>query len=319
MDNSTTLVASTIKGMHHVGIAVSDVEKSVEFYQSVTALKRIDHDNIAGYLPEPCEKSAVLKGPNGYLQLMQFAGPTDLSEVPVAGPGVTHLCLQSPAEDALFNNFINNGAKPVSKGDQPIDLNGQGVRYGYARDADNIMFEIEQLDQPRFEGSIWIAHIALVTPDLDQSVAFYRNLLGVETYGLVNKVMGERFDEVTGIENVRIRVAWFNTGNMVLEIWEYVNPKTPHPGEPLPFSKIGYNKIALEVDDLEAELSRLKRMGVECLNEPEEINGITEVYFRDPDGNLISLLKPNPSAEVGVTNLEHMRWLPSPSNPTAGK
>ena len=181
------------------------------------------------------------------------------------------------------------------------------------------MFEIEQLDQPRFEGSIWIAHIALVTPDLDQSVAFYRNLLGVETYGLVNKVMGERFDEVTGIENVRIRVAWFNTGNMVLEIWEYVNPKTPHPGEPLPFSKIGYNKIALEVDDLEAELSRLKRMGVECLNEPEEINGITEVYFRDPDGNLISLLKPNPSAEAGVANLEHIRWLPSPSNPTAGK
>jgi catechol 2,3-dioxygenase-like lactoylglutathione lyase family enzyme len=83
MDNSTTLVPSTIKGMHHVGIAVSDVERSVEFYQSVTALKRIDHDNIAGYLPEPCEKSAVLKGPNGYLQLMQFAGPTDLSEVPV--------------------------------------------------------------------------------------------------------------------------------------------------------------------------------------------------------------------------------------------
>ncbi|MBT3565259.1 MAG: VOC family protein, partial [Gammaproteobacteria bacterium] len=174
MNNSTTLVASTIKGMHHVGIAVSDVEKSVEFYQSVTALKRINHDNIAGYLPEPCEKSAVLKGPNGYLQLMQFAGPSDLSEVPVAGPGVTHLCLQSPAEDALFNKFINNGARPVSKGDQPIDLNGQGVRYGYARDADNIMFEIEQLDQPRFEGSIWIAHIALVTPDLDQSVAFYR-------------------------------------------------------------------------------------------------------------------------------------------------
>ncbi|MBT3734358.1 MAG: hypothetical protein HOG25_06865 [Gammaproteobacteria bacterium] len=60
-------------------------------------------------------------------------------------------------------------------------------------------------------------------------------------------------------------------------------------------------------------------MGVECLNEQKEINGITEVYFRDPDGNLISLLKPNPSAEVGVTNLEHMPWLPSPSNPTAGK
>lgn len=203
----------------------------------------------------------------------------------------------------------------MSKGIPPIDLNGQGVVYGYARDADNIMFEIEQLDEPRFEGSIWIAHIALVTPDLDQSVAFYRKLFGVETYGYANKVMGERFDEVTGIPNVRIRVAWFNTGNMILEIWEYVNPKTEHPGEPLPFSKIGYNKIALEVGDLEAEQHRLESMGVEYLNEPVEVNGVTEIYTRDPDGNLISLVKLNSSAAPGVTNLADISWLPSPSNP----
>ena len=75
----------------------------------------------------------------------------------------------------------------------------------------------------------------------------------------------------------------------------------------------------MEVDDLEGELLRLKRIGVECLNEPKEINGITEVYLRDPDGNLISLLKPKPGAEASVANLEHITWLPSPSNPTAGK
>ena len=318
MDKPATLFPSTIKGIHHIGIAVSDVEESVNFYQSVTALERHKQDNIAGYLPEPCENSAVLKGPNGHLQLMQFAGDTDLTEVPVAGPGVTHLCLQSPAEDALFNQFLTNGATSVSKGGQPIDLNGQGVHYGYARDADNIMFEIEQLAEPRFEGPIWIAHIALVTPDLDRSVAFYRHLLGVETYGHANKVMGKRFDEVTGIEDVRVRVAWFNTGNMVLEIWEYVNPRTPDPDEPLPFSKLGYNKIALEVDDLHAELLRIKHMGVECLNEPEEVNGVTEIYFRDPDGNLLSLLEPTDNAQVSVSNLAQISWLPSPSNPTAG-
>jgi len=35
------------------------------------------------------------------------------------------------------------------------------VRYGYVRDADNIMFEIEQLDKQSFKGPVWIAHIAL--------------------------------------------------------------------------------------------------------------------------------------------------------------
>jgi len=37
----------------------------------------------------------------------------------------------------------------------------RGVRYGYVRDADNIMFEIEQLDKQSFKSPVWIAHIAL--------------------------------------------------------------------------------------------------------------------------------------------------------------
>ena len=40
----------------------------------------------------------------------------------------------------------------MSVGNPPIDLNGAGVRYAYACDQDNIMFEVEELDQPRFRG-----------------------------------------------------------------------------------------------------------------------------------------------------------------------
>tara|TARA_B110000495_G_C22775518_1_gene453733 strand:+ start:407 stop:730 length:324 start_codon:yes stop_codon:yes gene_type:complete len=94
---------------------------------------------------------------------MQFAGEVDATEVPVEGPGVTHLCLQSPAKNVLFDKFIKHKAKSVSSCNPPIDLNeaGEGVCYGYVRDADNIMFEIEQLDKPNFKSPGWIAHIAL--------------------------------------------------------------------------------------------------------------------------------------------------------------
>ena len=92
---------------------------------------------------------------------MQFAGEVDATEVPVEGPGVTHLCLQSPAKNVLFDKFIKHKAKSVSTGNPPIDLNEAGVCYGYVRDADNIMFEIEQLDKPCFKSPVWIAHIAL--------------------------------------------------------------------------------------------------------------------------------------------------------------
>ncbi|MFT7091723.1 MAG: catechol 2,3-dioxygenase-like lactoylglutathione lyase family enzyme, partial [Candidatus Azotimanducaceae bacterium] len=115
--------------MHHVGVAVSDVAKSLDFYQSTTSLDRLDRDCVSGFLPESPAQSAVLKAPNGYLQLMQFEGAADITEVPVEGPGVTHLCFQSPAEDALFSKLIDHQATSVSIAEPPIDLGSVGVRY----------------------------------------------------------------------------------------------------------------------------------------------------------------------------------------------
>ena len=173
------------------------------------------------------------------------------------------------------------------------------------------MFEVEELDQPRFEGPIWIAHIALACEDIDRSVEFYRDLLGVEPYGRANKVMGPRFDEVTGIENVRIRAAWFNTGNMVIELWQFIHPATPRADQAPDFCEAGHNKIALEVEDLAAELNRLAAMGVTLVHPAYESNGMTEAYLRDPDGNLLSLLEVDTGA-TSIADLPRIDWLPSP-------
>jgi catechol 2,3-dioxygenase-like lactoylglutathione lyase family enzyme len=308
------LTPSTVVGIHHVGLSVRDLDAAVGFYTKATTLEVLPEKRISGQLPQEPEKSAVLKGPNGYLELMQFADQSLSSAMTVIGPGPTHVCYQSPAERSLYKTFKGLGASPVSVGEPPIDLNGRGVTYAYACDADNIMFEVEQLDEPRFKGPIWLAHLALVCHDIDASVAFYRNVLGIEPYGYVNKVVGPRFDQVTGLDNVRLRAAWFNTGNMVLELWQFIVPETPCAGDPMPFSAIGYNKFALEVGDLEAECARLTNIGVATLNEAKEDNGITEVYARDPDGNLFSLLQADKAA-VSVRDVQKIDWLPSPAQP----
>ena len=85
---------------------------------------------------------------------MQFAGEVDATEVPVEGPWRhSPLLTITPAKNALFDKLIKHKAKSVSTGNPPIDLNEAGVRYGYVRDADNIMFEIEQLDKQSFKRS----------------------------------------------------------------------------------------------------------------------------------------------------------------------
>ena len=51
----------------------------------------------------------------------------------------------------------------------------------------------------------------------------------------------------------------------------------------------GWNRILLYVDDLHAEIERLKPRGVRFRNEVESGPGGSQILLEDPDGNLIEL------------------------------
>lgn len=314
-----SLDSTTIKGIHHVGLSVADLEESLAFYQSATTLALAGRSGIsgddpaakaAGFLCEP-ESIAILEGPNAYLELMQFDGAIagEPEGIAVEGPGFTHLCYQSPTSNDLFSRFTAQTASVVTRGGVPVDLNGRGVYYAYIRDRDQIMFEVEHVDQTKFEGPIWIAHVALVTPDIDRLVKFYERLLGVAPYGRNDRVGGKRIEAVTGLDEARIRAAWFNTGNMVLELWEYTNPVTQEPEEPAPYEKVGYNKFVLEVGDIEHEHHRLRRAGMQLLSEPIVSDDSGAVYARDPDGNLFGLIQFPPDSPMSVDRLHGIDWM----------
>ena len=54
----------------------------------------------------------------------------------------------------------------------------------------------------------------------------------------------------------------------------------------------GWNRIVLYVDDLEAEIERLKQQGVHFRNQIEAGPGGSQILIEDPDGNLIELHQP---------------------------
>lgn len=280
-----------IVGINRVGLTVADVERATAFYTSVTPLEPIG--------------DGLLRAPNAHLEFSPGAVDTT---VPVEGPGVTHVCLQSPAEHSLYRSMLTAGASAVSR-DGPVDLNGAGVEYGYARDLDGIMFEVEELERPRFDGPIWLAHVALVSPDLDRLVDFYEQVLGVAPYSRVNKVVGPRFDQVTDIDDVRVRAAWFNAGNMILELWQYVNPATPEPDEIRPTDAVGYDRFVFEVDDLEMHADRLRSLGAPLDDEICEVDGGRLMHGRDPDHNRFALLELPAGSPRSLDRLKRIDWM----------
>ena len=112
--------------------------------------------------------------------------------------------------------------------------------------------------------------------DLEASLGFYRDVLGLEPFGLEEYRRGER-------PLVSLRV----TENFILHL-------TPDPGfERGPTG--GYDHLALVVEGTQPDelAKRLQRMGVEVEKQFESIVGARgagpALYVRDPDGYRVEL------------------------------
>ncbi len=112
--------------------------------------------------------------------------------------------------------------------------------------------------------------------DLEASLSFYRDVLGLEPFGLEEYQRGER-------SLVSLRV----TESFILHL-------TPDPGfERGPIG--GYDHLALVVKDTQPDelAKRLQRMGVEVEKQFESITGARgegpALYVKDPDGYRIEL------------------------------
>ena len=138
-------------------------------------------------------------------------------------------------------------------------------------------------------------HSNFTVSDMDRSLAFYRDLLGLI-------VMADQEPEaayparVTGFPGATFRIVFLQLPGEThfLELIQY---KT-RQGEPLPTAtnRPGAGHICFLVHDLPATYERLTGHGVQFVSPPVLITqGVNEggyaVYMRDPDGATIELLQ----------------------------
>lgn len=139
-----------------------------------------------------------------------------------------------------------------------------------------------------------IHHVAVSTGDLDRLVGFYTEHLGFEIAMETSWRDRPVIDDIIGLKNSAARQVMLRAGNAYVEVFEYQSP-VGKPGDPeRPACDHGYTHFCLDVEDLDAEYTRLAAAGMRfnCPPPPLDSLGsgkIRAVYGRDPDGNLIEL------------------------------
>ena len=131
--------------------------------------------------------------------------------------------------------------------------------------------------------------LALVVRDLERSVRFYRDMLGLEEIKQV--VVSDEKASVGRFAAQVFRFRMFRAGPLALKLVEVKG--TPAPTAGLVDSHTGVRYIAFAVDDLDATRRDLEGRGVEFVSPtlpPEADQNVSRlVFFRDPDGNLLEL------------------------------
>jgi catechol 2,3-dioxygenase-like lactoylglutathione lyase family enzyme len=146
-----------------------------------------------------------------------------------------------------------------------------------------------------------IFHVGFCVRDIEHSVAFYRDGIGL--------VLRHRQRQdapytgtLVGYENVVLEVAQFQLSGQepppsghILELIQYVRPS----GEPADRqrNRVGAAHLSFVVPDIRASLARAVSYGAQPLSDPVEFTaGINRggfgVYFYDPDGVNLEFIQP---------------------------
>ena len=145
-----------------------------------------------------------------------------------------------------------------------------------------------------------IYHVGLTVSDLDRSVSFYRDILGLAYIGEI-WMDGKETDALFRRKNCKARVAYLNGSdgeNMPpVELIQFVGQDIQRRSADLFTTSV--SELCFYTDDIDEAYERLREHHAECLSGPRDFD-FTKVgfgksrafYFRDPDGIILEMMQP---------------------------
>ncbi len=125
-----------------------------------------------------------------------------------------------------------------------------------------------------------INHIGIAVEKIDDYIAFYRDTLGLTVEGTET------------VEEQKVKVAFLAIGDTRIELLEPTSPESPI-AKFIEKKGAGVHHLAFEVDNITAELAKLKEKGVKLIDETPRCGAhhtqIAFIHPKESKGVLVEL------------------------------
>lgn len=144
-----------------------------------------------------------------------------------------------------------------------------------------------------------IIHVGLTVSNMEKSIEFYKNILGM-TYEGELLMEGKETDLLFGRSNCKARVAYLSGSKEIncppIELIQFLDSETYKMKSSLFQTSI--SEVCFEVKDIESVYQKLIESKVECLSRPQYFDFSKQgfgkskaLYFKDPDGITLELME----------------------------
>ncbi|TMA11080.1 MAG: VOC family protein [Deltaproteobacteria bacterium] len=309
-----------VKSVDAVGMTVSDMDRSVEFFSKVLSFEKTSDVEVAGSEYEQLQglfglrmRVVRMKLGGEFIELTEYLVPKG-RPIPVDSRSndhwFQHIAIVVSDMDKAYQHLRSYKVQHASTAPQRLpDWNkaAAGIRAFYFRDPDGHNLEViyfppgkgdpkwQQKSERLFMG---IDHTAIVVSDTERSLKFYRDVLGMRLAG-ESENYGTEQEHLNNVFGARLRISGLRaqTGPGV----EFLDYLTPRDGRPSPIdaraNDLWHSQTAMGVNSAEGAAQNVRNARAKLISPgivtiPEKKLGFSKgLLARDPDGHALQLIE----------------------------
>lgn len=301
-----------------VGFTVSDMDRSLVFFEEVLAFEKVsdvevtggEYERLQGVFPLRMRVVRLRLGTET-LELSEYLAPRG-RPIPADSRSndgwFQHVAIIVSDMQKAYAHLRHHRVEHASSGPQRLpDWNAAagGIEAFYFKDPDGHVLEVLAFPpgkgEPRWQRKdalfLGIDHTAIVVDDTERSLAFYRDVLGLRAAG-ASENHGEEQERLNAVFGARLRITALRSGGGPgVELLEYL---APSDGRPIPLdaraSDLAHWQTTFTTESADTGYAALRSQGARFVSPgavtlPDRTLGFLRgLTARDPDGHALRLV-----------------------------